>query len=542
MSLFYYLKPIYFILSFCLLCINTTASNNENHKKNDCVRISITPKITYQEMDGFGASDAWSCKFIGNNWPEKKRERIADLLFSSDTTENGDPKGIGLSVWRFNIGAGSFEQGDKSFISDPWRREECFLSPDGSYNWKKQAGQQWFLNAAHKRGVKNLIMFVNSPPVYLTKNGKAFSDSGYQMNIKSDKLDDFASFLTSVVEHFSSNGIPVNYISPENEPQWDWKPGSDNYASQEGTPATNSEMAQISRQLSKQLADKGLSTKIILSEAGKINYLYESFDKERGKQIDDYFTPSSINYVGNLKNMAPLICSHSYWSVFPVSDLIASRNKVKTTIDSVNNALKYWETEYSILEPSNIDMNGGWHRDLSMNPALYVGRIIHYAITKANASSWQWWTAISKYDFKDGLIYVDDSINIEKNRDMYCLNDGEIRESKLLWALGNYSFFIRPGMKRVSVNSPDSLSNREYGILPSAFIDSKKNKLVVVIINYSSQVKNVSLDVNKLKRRDTFTAYVTSEDFNLSKQGNVNIDKIELLPNSITTLVGHYNK
>ena len=42
------------------------------------------------------------------------------------------PKGIGLSLWRFNVGAGSAEQGEASQIASPWMRTECFLQADGN--------------------------------------------------------------------------------------------------------------------------------------------------------------------------------------------------------------------------------------------------------------------------------------------------------------------------------------------------------------------------------------------------------------------------
>src|SRR5882762_4750229 len=68
------------------------------------IRIDINK--TYQVISNFGASDAWSCQFVGN-WPGPSKNAIADWLFSMDTLTNGNPKGIGLSLWRFNIGAGS---------------------------------------------------------------------------------------------------------------------------------------------------------------------------------------------------------------------------------------------------------------------------------------------------------------------------------------------------------------------------------------------------------------------------------------------------
>ena len=61
-----------------------------------------TFKVTSQEqqtIDGFGASDAWSMWQIGT-WEDSLQTKVADWLFSID-------KGIGLSIWRFNAGAGS---------------------------------------------------------------------------------------------------------------------------------------------------------------------------------------------------------------------------------------------------------------------------------------------------------------------------------------------------------------------------------------------------------------------------------------------------
>ena len=132
--------------------------------------VSIDGSVRYQTIDNFGASDAWSMDPLGKHWTEENKSRVADLLFSRE-------KGIGLSAWRFNIGAGSTET-DQTIISNPWRRSEAFKSTeDGAYDWSKQAGQQWFLHAAKERGVDTLIGFVNSPPVWMTKNGHAQPDS-----------------------------------------------------------------------------------------------------------------------------------------------------------------------------------------------------------------------------------------------------------------------------------------------------------------------------------------------------------------------------
>ena len=54
------------------------------------------------------ASDCWSFQQLGD-WPEPERERIADLLFSREVDGAGNPQGIGLSIWRFYLSAGTTE-------------------------------------------------------------------------------------------------------------------------------------------------------------------------------------------------------------------------------------------------------------------------------------------------------------------------------------------------------------------------------------------------------------------------------------------------
>jgi hypothetical protein len=130
--------------------------------------VSISLSQENQIIHSFGASDCWGIKFVGKNWPVQKREQIADLLFSKEMDVNGNPKGIGLSMWRINVGAGSYEQGTASKITSDWRREECFLDAAGNYDWSKQAGSRWFAQAAKARGVENMLLFSIAPPVQMS--------------------------------------------------------------------------------------------------------------------------------------------------------------------------------------------------------------------------------------------------------------------------------------------------------------------------------------------------------------------------------------
>ncbi len=117
-----------------------------------------------------------------------------------------------------------------------------------------------------------------------------------------------------------------------------------------------------------------------------------------------------------------------------------------------------------------------------MKTALYVARIIHHDMVLTHAKSWQWWTAISQCDYKDGLVYLDDGSQGESGRmggHVESLqNDGVVRDSKLLWVLGNYSRFVRPGMIRIECSLSEEQS-AENGLLVSAYTDKNEGSKTI---------------------------------------------------------------
>lgn len=478
------------------------------------ITVSIDLNKTYQTIDNFGASDAWACQFAGN-WPEAKRNAIADLLFSRRLNADGSPEGIGLSLWRFNIGAGSTQQGGQSGISDEWRRAESFLDDNGNYDWNRQAGQMWFLQAAKDRGVTKFLAFTNSPPVQMTINKKAFATAG-QPNLAPVNFSAFADFLTASIKGVQDkSGIVFNYISPANEPQWDWSDGG-----QEGTPFTNSDISGIVKALDVSLKTNNLSAKITVSEAGQYEFLYSANGKsDKGNQIDAFFNSTSPTYIGNLSSVEKLICGHSYFTSSTYTRAVSIRKQLASKVSSVN-GLALWQSEYCILGDNENEMRGEG-RDLSIAPALYLARVIHNDLVNANATAWQWWLAVSPYNYKDGLVYID------KNK-----ADGAYYPSKMLWSLGNYSRFITPGSVRLDVVSKDA----EPEILVSSY-KTNDNKLVTVAINSTPQPVELSLIVSNGKFK-TLTSYTTSGTKDLAIKQALQLDKpIVLEPQSVSTFL-----
>ena len=82
--------------------------------------VKIDASKTHQKIDNFAAADAWSGQFVGQYFNDAQKGQVAKWLFSQKIGADGNPEGIGLSMWRFNIGGGSLEQDGANIV--PFQR------------------------------------------------------------------------------------------------------------------------------------------------------------------------------------------------------------------------------------------------------------------------------------------------------------------------------------------------------------------------------------------------------------------------------------
>ena len=479
--------------------------------------INVDLSQKYQTIDNFSASDCWWAHIIGNKWTTANKDSVADLLFSTT-------KGIGLSAWRFNLGGG-LDAG----ISDLWRSVETFEVSPGQYDWSQNAGGQWFLKAAKERGVNQFIAFVNSPPKSMTRNGHTYCSDGLgSTNLKDGYYSRFSKYLVDIIKHFQDSvGINFNYISPVNEPQWEW-----NGSSQEGNRASNNDIKMIVDSLYAELDSQEVHTKIIIPESGSLPDWYTTESSISSKYGETYgnFLSGLFNDTNISNKAAKIFAGHSYWSDLLSSEVVQARQSLFSHMNQYFLlGYKYWVTEYCILEGTN--GQGGNGRDLTMTTALDVARIIHFDLTAANANAWQWWLAVSKYDYKDGLLYTNYS-----GSNTY----QSIIQSKTLWAFGNYSRYIRPGSKRISCTG----ANDKTGLMTSAYMDSADTKVIMVFVNVSSSDKQIDFNFSGLDSLQTIkylTPYITRDnpDDNLKAYPAVPVDSSYIIPaRSVVTMVG----
>jgi O-glycosyl hydrolase len=490
-----------------------------------------------QTIRNFGASDGWNTDAIGKYWPLDKKEKLAELIFSTEKDASGSPKGIGLSSWRFNIGAGTAEQGDASRISVKSRRTEGFLNSDGSYNWNKQKGQQWFLKkAVQSYNIHHVIGWQNSPPVEFTINNLGFREYGAPMStiLKPEHFDDFARFLADVAEHFRNEGIPFDYISPLNEPQYGWSPASyGGTVTQEGTPWTNQNIYDVVNAINNEFTTRSIETKIFIGEAGSVRYLLEGTGHAENQMELFWNSSSGLSLVGK-PVFANIASYHSYWNDFG-SRMIYEREELLQMAEGLVPVPELWQTEYSMLGNGYREGYPENYKLSEMESALSLTRIMLADLNVANTSAWQWWTMFERGKFEGESRYclIEAFTNESKT-------DGAYHPNKLFYTFGNFSHFIRPGMIRLDIVRSDNMSGfEEMGTVNfSAYINNEEDKLVLVAVNYTGEGRMISLSFKNAwgKIPGNIECYLTDDFNNLEKQERTfNHDSFILPAHSVAT-------
>jgi O-glycosyl hydrolase len=472
-----------------------TAESETNKENNDITGGAIEVKINLSEkhqiIESFGTSGCWWSQYVGGWDNEYKdtgrsvRDEIAMLLFDREY-------GIGLSSYRYNLGAGSADSG-KGKYNDPHRRAQSFETAPFTYNWNKDANAVWFMRKAVELGVEEIIMFSNSPLERLTMNGTAQVTKGSKENILPENYEDFARYVMDVAEHFVEEGIPVKYISPINEPQWEWTEG------QEGCHYEPAKIPKLYRAFLTELNSRPALEGVALS------------GPESGEWKGDatLYTSALLND-SVLGSYFDTIDNHSYWSD------TASKVAFKRWMDANYPEVKLRMSEWCEM------VNGS---DVTMDSAFELARVLQEDLTVLDVVSWQNWVSVAPGGYRDGLIYV---------------NEGKktLNPLKRLWGYGNYSKFIRPGYQRVEVS--DS-SLKEYK--PVAFTgtnDEGKKELVLVVINESDANKKLLLDIQGAVEYTDISVYETSESSNLDRITNEKYgvgDAVEVGKQSITTII-----
>lgn len=439
----------------------------------------------YQTFENFGASGAWWAQVVGG-WEEPdpssglpKYERIAELLFDKQ-------KGIGIRCYRYNLGAGSDRVPGK--ITNVSRRAESFDTDDGGYDWSRDGNSVRMLNEAVKHGADEIILFVNSPPVSMTRNGKGHLDKALHTNLSPENYHRFAAYCLDCAEHFKNEGIPVKYISPVNEPVWVWTGG------QEGCHYRPAQVYNLLKVFAEEMDKRnGLNgVKLSGAENGDLRWFNNTYAHVmlRNKNIRKY---------------VDAVDTHSYCLMphIPVIEKIFG-NRV-LFMKRYRRFMNRHYPDVNIKTSEWCHMQGG--RDYGMDSALEQTKIIMEDLSILNVSSWQLWIAVSNVDYCDGLIYINE-------------DPRTFELTKRYYAFGNFSKFVEYGSVRFGCDAGEDLNSVGF---------TKGNRSVVVISNRTSVEKKLELP------NGTAEIYLTDESHNLD--GIEVPESLCMTPKSVATLI-----
>ena len=523
---------------------------------------TIDTTTTYQTIEGWGASGAWWAQEVGA-WENTKD--VLRYLYS----KNG---GIGLNIYRYNVGAGSQ---DDSSLYNVGTRTRCFLQADGTYNWDNDPGAMNALYWANKfcPNVK-VELFSNSAPVSMTKNGRAYcspadSQGNIACNLDESNYQAFTDFYITTAKHFIDEGYNVTELSPINEPEWGWtyyyngdgsiSCGQEGCHWEYGDARTfyNNYFVPSIRD-DEVLGENGRHVDIAVWECAQLNhgywfqhfmnYLfntknYDSIDRWGRKQGGGWAASNS-----NIWDYVDTLDTHSYWA--GESDRHTVMNDWLNTEFFTDSIKKVKCSEYCQMYNDgnsgvvgHTQAAGGSSNGMDIDYGLAMADIIYQDMTILNAVEWDWWTACGKGVYTDSLVYVD-------------ANDhSNIQPAKRLWCLGNYSKFIQEGAKRIEVTTGSQLGANlytkpeniytwydgdnsgvdKYNYLEQSAYLNPDGTVAIVYINNSDTIEYTSVADNGY---DYYKSYVTDEtrDLELYQSGSTS-EAVCLPARSVTTVV-----
>lgn len=388
--------------------------------------VTVDPTITYQTMTGFGASitDS-SASLIGGS---EQRDAIMTALFSPT-------EGIGLSWLRQPVGSSDYtSQGFYTYddVDDPG-------TPGDPDSWQTDTGLSRFSlerdlgagDTASGRSIPLVQQALALNPqisVMLTPwSAPAWMKSNKSMvggTLGAEWEGTYAAYLVKVVQAYVAQGIPVSYLSVQNEP--DFSPPA-----YPGMKLTPQQEAAIITALGPRLEAAGLTTKILALDH---NWDLESWVRQ---VLDD---PDANRYVAGVawhgyNDEDPATPENDYAAMSRVHDDYGKETLFTEasgwvdpasgdTADDVFRGTLWWHTHFFAVQAIR-----NWSQSVSL------------------------WNMALDDDYgprPDGVC--------ESCTGVLTIHaDGTFDKNAEYYVLGHFSKFVRPGAERIDSTSNDLL-------------------------------------------------------------------------------------
>lgn len=391
----------------------------------------------YQTFEEFGTSSCWWAQTIED---AEMADEIAKKLYDEE-------EGLGLKIFRYNIGGGEADNPDCR-IWDTSRRTESFYvlnkeTGEYEYDFSRDANARRMLDLAVKYGAEKVILFCNSPHFSMTKSGHASGGlEQYSSNLPKENYQAFVDYVLTIADWFVSEGYPIYAISPINEPQWSW---GGEWVGQEGCHYEIDEAIELLELFATEMQKRNSPYKLSGPESGEMTWGHYQY-------VERFFASEILN------DFCDSFAGHSYWMDTKSEEKEQVGNKIREDYPDK----KYEMSEWCEL-PLTIDSR-------TIESGLHMAQVIVDDLTKMNAVSWQSWTAVNG----DGLL---DRV------------DGKLVTYNRYYAFKHFTSFIEKGMTRVRIF--DNF-REETKLKTVAFTD--ENTTVIVIVNPEENGEALKLD------------------------------------------------
>lgn len=456
-----------------------TGAPAEIEPVTDAIPLTVLPSDTKQTIDGFGAGFTWYSAYA---FKAAYSDEILAALFD-------DAK---LSILRFKN-----EYGYDSFESSAETNLQFYTYAE---------------NAAQSRGEDVKILYTSWSPIASLKSNDSINGGG---SLKKDEdgnyvYDEFADWWTESVKAYREKGIPVDYVSIQNECDFE--------ASYDGCEF------------------KAVETDSYASYAKAFLATYSAFTEAFGDNVPKMIAPETMSVdPGTLKSYLQEIVDTDEDSVYAVGHHLYLGG---TSSDDPNNCdydsfLLNFMDDAAYCAEHNYK---AWQTEFYRGTSLQTANIISNSLVYENASAYIYWGGIWNADSDDD-IYSNDLIPVG-----IALQDWPGPHGYVLtgdyYALRHFSEYIRPDYVRVETQHDAGLKTRT-----SAFLSPDKSRMVLVLINNSDEEETMQLlDIgftvtDSLAIQSIFKDDYTAEDLYQSL-GSLDANLTVTLPaTSVTTVV-----
>jgi glucuronoarabinoxylan endo-1,4-beta-xylanase len=346
----------------------------------------------------------------------------------------------------------------------------------GSFSITNCASHAALCQEAQKRGAYYFWSAPWTPPFWM----KTVQTRGGG-SLAPEHYQDFANYLSRYVRDFKSTyNIDIKGISVQNEPHFNPDYGGCFYS---GTNIHDF----VKNNLGPTFVRDNVKAAIIIPET--------NFGQEN-------FATYSLTDTGASKYIG--VCAyHVYEGARPAPEPTA-----------VQLGMEVWESETSCDPWSGFG-------DLTMNQAIFFGAQIHRCMAVAQTNAWHY------FELSGG------------GNPPIRISGGQYQVAKLLYTIGNYSRFVRPGWRMIGATgyAPDSLY-----IGATAYRDPATNKFAIVVVNWDDLASHdISFTFDGF-RANSVTPWLTDDSHELAQQSSLAITgglfSATLPPKSLATYTG----